>query len=448
MRITLNKIKKLVSGRYYGDTALLHKTIKNISINSTDIKNNDLFLGIKGEKFDGDNFAEIAIKKGALAAIVSKDVKNLENKIIVKNGREALGKIAQYWKAQSKIPLVAITGSNGKTTTKEMIGSIISCYVGSKLKVLMSKGNFNNDIGLPLSLLNIKKTQKFAVVEMGMNHKGEIKYLSEIAKPDVAVITNIGEAHIEFFGSKAGIAKAKSEIFSGLKKNGIAVINREDEFYSVLKTAALRKKVMTFGLTSKSDVYVKKTVQGISQIKTPKGIVEIKVKLKGEHNLKNALAAIAASIALKIPLKAIKRGIESIKSVHGRLELKKGLRGCILIDDTYNANPASMRAAIDVLANQDCEKILIIGDMGELGKKEVEYHKSIGAYIKKNKILEVVGTGKLTKHVIDHCKGNAKWFEDKKALINYIKTKIKKNSCVLVKGSRFMKMEEVVDALT
>jgi UDP-N-acetylmuramyl pentapeptide synthase len=244
------------------------------------------------------------------------------------------------------------------------------------------------------------------------------------------------------------IAKAKSEIFSGLKKNGIAVINREDEFYSVLKTAALRKKVMTFGLTSKSDVYVKKTVQGISQIKTPKGIVEIKVKLKGEHNLKNALAAIAASIALKIPLKAIKRGIESIKSVHGRLELKKGLRGCILIDDTYNANPASMRAAIDVLANQDCEKILIIGDMGELGKKEVEYHKSIGAYIKKNKILEVVGTGKLTKHVIDHCKGNAKWFEDKKALINYIKTKIKKNSCVLVKGSRFMKMEEVVDALT
>jgi UDP-N-acetylmuramoyl-tripeptide--D-alanyl-D-alanine ligase len=312
----------------------------------------------------------------------------------------------------------------------------------------MSKGNFNNDIGLPLSLLNIKKTQKFAVVEMGMNHKGEIKNLSEIAKPDVAVITNIGEAHIEFFGSKAGIAKAKSEIFSGLKKNGIAVINREDEFYSVLKTAALRKKVMTFGLTSKSDVYVKKTVQGISQIKTPKGIVEIKVKLKGEHNLKNALAAIAASIALKIPLKAIKRGIESIKSVHGRLELKKGLRGCILIDDTYNANPASMRAAIDVLANQDCEKILIIGDMGELGKKEVEYHKSIGAYIKKNKILEVVGTGKLTKHVIDHCKGNAKWFEDKKALINYIKTKIKKNSCVLVKGSRFMKMEEVVDALT
>jgi UDP-N-acetylmuramoyl-tripeptide--D-alanyl-D-alanine ligase len=448
MRITLNKIKKLVSGRYYGDTALLDKTIKNISINSNDIKNNDLFLGIKGEKFDGDNFAEIAIKKGALAAIVSKDVKNLENKIIVKNGREALGKIAQYWKAQSKIPLVAITGSNGKTTTKEMIGSIISCYVGSKLKVLMSKGNFNNDIGLPLSLLNIKKTQKFAVVEMGMNHKGEIKYLSEIAKPDVAVITNIGEAHIEFFGSKAGIAKAKSEIFSGLKKNGIAVINREDEFYSALKTAALRKKVMTFGLTSKSDVYVKKTVQGISQIKTPKGIVEIKVKLKGEHNLKNALAAIAASIALKIPLKAIKRGIESIKSVHGRLELKKGLRGCILIDDTYNANPASMRAAIDVLANQDCEKILIIGDMGELGKKEVEYHKSIGAYIKKNKILEVVGTGKLTKHVIDHCKGNAKWFEDKKALINYIKTKIKKNSCVLVKGSRFMKMEEVVDALT
>jgi UDP-N-acetylmuramoyl-tripeptide--D-alanyl-D-alanine ligase len=329
-----------------------------------------------------------------------------------------------------------------------MIGSIISCHVGSKLKVLMSKGNFNNDIGLPLSLLNIKKTQKFAVVEMGMNHKGEIKYLSEIAKPDVAVVTNIGEAHIEFFGSKAGIAKAKSEIFLGLKKNGIAVINREDEFYGLLKTAALRKKVMTFGLTSKSDVYVKKTVRGISQIKTPKGTVEIKVKLKGEHNLKNALAAIAASIALKIPLKAIKRGIESIKSVHGRLELKKGLHGCILIDDTYNANPASMRAAIDVLANQDCEKILIIGDMGELGKKEVEYHKSIAAYIKKNKILDVVGTGKLTKHVIDHCKGNAKWFEDKKALVNYVRTKISKNSCVLIKGSRFMKMEEVVEALT
>ena len=448
MQLTLNQIKKIVGGSYEGDPALLKKRIRDISINSNAINKNDLFIGIKGEKFDGNDFAEGAIKKGAIAALVSKDIKNISNKIIVKNGREALGKIAQYWKAQSKLPLVAITGSNGKTTTKEMLSSILTLHLKSKAKLLMSQGNFNNDIGLPLSLLRAKKTHRYAVVEMGMNHEGEIRYLSELAKPDVAVITNIAEAHIEFFGSKKGIAKAKSEIFEGLKKNGIAIINQDDKFYSLLKKAARNKKIITFGANSKSDVYVKKIIRQVAQIKTPKGQIDIKVKLEGEHNLKNALAAVASAIALKIPLEAIKKGIEAIKPVRGRLEFKKGLWGSIIIDDTYNANPESMRAAIDVLAKQNRNKILIIGDMGELGKKAVQYHKSIGEYIKEKKILDVVGTGKLTKHTIEKCKGNAKWFDDKKVLIQYIKTKMKKNTCVLVKGSRFMKMEEVVEALT
>lgn len=448
MNLTLNQIKKIVSGRYQGDPTLLKKTIKHISIHSKDIYQNDLFIGIKGGKFDGDNFAISAIKKGAVAALISKDIKGIKNKIIVKSGREALGKIAQYWKAQFKLSLVAITGSNGKTTTKEMIGSILSFHLRSKTKLLMSQGNFNNDVGLPFSLLNIKKIHQCAVVEMGMNHKGEIRYLSKIAKPDIAVITNVGEAHIEFFTSKKGIAKAKSEIFEGLKKNGIAIINRDDEFYSFLKSVVQDKKIITFGLNSKSDIYIKKMIKGVSQIQTLKGQIDIRIKLQGEHNLKNVLAAIASAIALKIPLKTIKKGIEAVKPVNGRLEFKKGLYGSLVIDDTYNANPDSMRAAIDVLTNQDREKILIIGDMGELGKKAIQYHMSIGAYIKKNKILDVVGTGKLTKHTIDKCKGNAKWFDNKKALIQYVKTKMKKNSCVLVKGSRFMKMEEVVKALT
>ncbi len=200
MHITLNQIKKIVGGKYQGDAALLKKRIKRISINSHDIQKGDLFIGIKGEKFDGDMFASEALKKGAVAAIVASKQEALKNKILVKTGREALGKIAQYWKAQSKIPLVAITGSNGKTTTKEMVASILSTHLKSKRRLLVSQGNYNNDIGLPLSLLNIKKTQKCAVVEMGMNHKGEISYLSKIARPDVAVITNIAEAHIEFFG--------------------------------------------------------------------------------------------------------------------------------------------------------------------------------------------------------------------------------------------------------
>jgi UDP-N-acetylmuramoyl-tripeptide--D-alanyl-D-alanine ligase len=448
MQITLNQIKKIVGGDYYGDLTLLKKKIKRISINSNDIHKNDLFIGIKGEKFDGDLFASNAIQKGAIAAIVSSEQKELKNKIVVKNGREALGKIAQYWKSQSKIPLLAITGSNGKTTTKEMIASIVSTHLKSKKKLLMSQGNFNNDIGLPLSLLNLEKTQKCAVVEMGMNHKGEISYLSQIARPDVAVITNIAEAHIEFFGSKNGIAKAKSEIFEGLKKNGIAIINRDDEFYSLMKNAARTKKIISFGLDKKADVYLDKTFRCISYIHTPKGQIGIKVKLQGEHNLKNALAAIASSIALKIPLKTIKKGIEAIKPVQGRLEVKKGFNGIVLIDDTYNANPESMRAAIDVLANQDGRKILIIGDMGELGKKAAQYHASIGAYINKKKISDVVGIGQLTKHTINKCKGNAKWFSNKKELIKYVKSKIEKDSCVLIKGSRFMKMEEVVEALT
>jgi len=448
MNLNLNQVKKIVGGTYQGDEALLNKKIKRISINSKDIHKDDLFIGIKGEKFNGDLFASSAIQKGAIATIISTNQKDTKNKIIVKSGREALGKLAQYWKSQSKIPLVAITGSNGKTTTKEMIGSIVSSHLKSKKKLLMSQGNFNNDIGLPLSLLNIKKIQKCAVVEMGMNHKGEISYLSKIAIPDIAVITNIAEAHIEFFGSKKGIAKAKSEIFEGLKKDGTAIINRDDEFYSLMKNAARTKKIISFGLNKKSDVYLKKTAQGISQIHTPKGSVNIKVKLQGEHNLKNVLAAVASTIALKIPLKTIKKGIEAIKPVHGRLEEKKGFNGSMVIDDTYNANPESMRAAIDVLANKDYEKILIIGDMGELGKKAAQYHASIATHINKKKTLHVVGIGKLTKHTIDKCNGNAKWFNNKKELIQYVKSKIRKNSCVLIKGSRFMKMEEVVEALT
>jgi len=307
MNLTLNQVKKIVGGTYHGDAVLLKKRIKRISINSNDICKNDLFIGIKGEKFNGDHFASSAIQKGAIAAIVSTNQKDIKNKIVVRNGREALGKIAQYWKSQSKIPLVAITGSNGKTTTKEMISSIVTSHLKSKKKLLMSQGNFNNDIGLPLSLLNIEKIQKCAVVEMGMNHKGEISYLSKIAKPDIAVITNIAEAHIEFFRSKKGIAKAKSEIFEGLKKDGTAIINRDDEFYTLMKNAAQTKNIISFGLNKKSDIYLKKTTQGISQIHTPKGSIDIKVKLQGEHNLKNALAAIASTIALKIPLKTIKK---------------------------------------------------------------------------------------------------------------------------------------------
>lgn len=448
MHITLNQIKKIVGGKYQGDAALLKKRIKRISINSHDIQKGDLFIGIKGEKFDGDMFASEALKKGAVAAIVASKQEALKNKILVKTGREALGKIAQYWKAQSKIPLVAITGSNGKTTTKEMVASILSTHLKSKRRLLVSQGNYNNDIGLPLSLLNIKKTQKCAVVEMGMNHKGEISYLSKIARPDVAVITNIAEAHIEFFGSKKGIAKAKSEIFEGLKKSGIAIINRDDDFYSLMKNAAQTKNIISFGLDKKADVYVYKTLKDISQIHTPKGQIDISLKLQGEHNLKNALAAIASSLALKIPLKTIKKGIEAIKPVQGRLEVKKGLNGSILIDDTYNANPESMRAAIDVLSNQEGHKILVVGDMGELGKKAAQYHASIGTYINKKKISDIVGTGPLTKHTINKCSGDAKWFSNKKDLIKYVKSKIKKDSSVLVKGSRFMKMEEVVKGLT
>ena len=448
MQITLKQIKKIVGGKYQGDTALLKKRIKRISINSHDIQKGDLFIGIKGKKFDGDMFASDALNKGAVAAIVASKQEALKNKIFVKTGREALGKIAQYCKVQSKIPLVAITGSNGKTTTKEMVASIVSTHLKSKKKLLVSQGNYNNDIGLPLSLLNIKKTQRYAIVEIGMNHKGEISYLSKIARPDIAVITNIAEAHIEFFGSKKGIAKAKSEIFEGLKKGGIAIINRDDEFYSLMKKVAQTKNIISFGLDKKADVYRYKTLKDISHIHTPKGQFDISLKLQGEHNLKNALAAIASSLALKIPLKTIKKGIEAFMPVQGRLEVKKGLNGAMLFDDTYNANPESMRAAIDVLSNQEGHKILVIGDMGELGKKAVQYHASIGAYINKKKISDVIGIGPLTKHTIDKCSGNTKWFSNKKELIKYVKSKIKKDSSVLVKGSRFMKMEEVIKGLT
>lgn len=443
----LSTIAKTVNGILLGEDV----EVQSVGTDSRAIVNGQLFVAIKGDTFDGNAYAVDAIKQGAAAALVSDAQTVASPAVLVDDTRLALGQLAQYWRNQFALPLVAITGSNGKTTTKEMLTAILGVVAKDAQKVHATVGNLNNDIGLPLTLLKLRKQHAYAVIEMGMNHLGEIDYLTRIAQPTVALINNAGTAHIGELGSRDNIAKAKGEIFNGLSANGVAVLNADDAFFAYWQSLNTGKKIVTFGLNNVADVTaVFEEVDGLShvQLTTPTGMVSFNLNILGKHNISNALAASAAAVALGLSNQDIADGLQNMQAVHSRLQRKLGLNDALLIDDTYNANPDSMKAAIDVLTAMNTHRVFVMGDMGELGAEAAEMHAQIGLYAKQKGIARLLAFGELSANAANSFGDGAQHYLVLDDVIAQAKNLMQKNVTVLVKGSRFMKMERVVNALT
>jgi UDP-N-acetylmuramoyl-tripeptide--D-alanyl-D-alanine ligase len=440
----LSEIAKVLDGPMLGNDVL----VQSVGSDSRNIVKNQLFIGIKGENFDGNSYALEAIQQGAAAVLVSDENTKARPAVVVQNTLSSLGLLAKYWRSQFNIPLVAVTGSNGKTTVKEMIATILNAP-GSR-SILATQGNLNNDIGMPMTLLKIRPEHTEAVIEMGMSHLGEIDYLTRIAQPTVAVITNAGTAHIGEVGSRENIAKAKGEIFAGLADDGIAIINADDDFADYWKSLNKNKKIITFGLEKAADISADyKIIGNLTKIKlkTPSGEIEFKLSVLGAHNIHNALAASAIAVALGISNEDIAKGLAVFGAVKGRLNWLQGNKGGVVIDDTYNANPDSMKAAIDVLANQKTFQIFVMGDMGELGADAAKMHGEVGAYAKQKGVHTLLAIGENSVFAVQAFGKNATHYASVQALLDAATRLIKNDTTVLVKGSRFMQMERVVNAL-
>ena len=443
----LAEIAQMVGGDLQGDD----RQISSVSTDSRTVQNDQLFIAINGENFDAHNFVA-SIENKAAAALVHKKIECDLAQIIVEDTLKSLGVFAAACRQQFSKPVIGLTGSNGKTTVKEMLAAILAC----KGEVMATFGNLNNDIGLPLTLLRLREHDDYAVIEMGANHFGEIDYLSNITQPDVAILNNAGAAHLEGFGDVKGVSRAKAEIFNGLSDDGIAVINADDQYADYWLSCNENRKTITFGFSDQADVKGELSNAGLLiQIADEKQVV--KLALLGRHNAMNALAASAAAMAIGMDLTIIKQGLESLQAVKGRLALIEGINGSQIIDDTYNANPDSARAAIDVLAEKsDSKRILVLGDMAELGDNAVQLHQDIGAYAKSQGIDALYCLGEYSKAASESFADKGFHFDAIESLLEALQHIIKQQEqlgdkqavTVLVKGSRSMQMERVVEALS
>ncbi len=448
MRYRLSEIATIVQGRLCGDDV----EITSISIDTRSLQAGGLYIAIKGEHFDGHDFVTQAEQVGAKAVLVERSVKNVcVPQVIVQNSRQALAEIAGNWRRQLTVKVAGVTGSNGKTTVKEMIAAILA--VGDE--VLFTQGNLNNDIGVPLTLLRLEQRHRYAVVEMGANHRGEIAYSSRYARPDVVVITNVGAAHIEGFGDLRGVAHAKGELIESLSQNGVAVLNKDDDFYGFWQELAGDRQIVSFAMDINADVRAENTNMKILEYEfvtqfelcTATEALPIHMKLAGEHNVKNALAAAAVCQQFGVNLWQIKQGLERMKPVKGRLQPLRGRYGNIIVDDSYNANPTSLKAALEVLKQCAGESWLVLGAFGELGQESQRLHKEMGELIKTMNIRRLFAIGADAEFAASSFGQGAVLFNSQEQLINTLKSELKGNETILIKGSRAQKMEHVVTAL-
>jgi len=440
LQMKAKQIAELLAVDYIGEDV----DIRGISTDTRRIADGQLFVALKGPNFDGHDFVKQAAETGAAACLVERPVEGL-NCIVVNDTRLALGELAAQWRQRLNVRVIGITGSNGKTTVKEMLAGILS-GLG---EVLATRGNLNNDIGMPLTLLELDEQHSYAVIEMGANHPGEIGYLTRIAQPDVALITNAGMAHLEGFGSVEGVAHAKGEIYQGLGDDGIAIVNNEDAYADYWKQLNQQRRIISFGTGSGSDVRADLKIEKDGQsmaIVTPAGNINVTLKLLGKHNAMNALAAIAAAVAVNVPLTAIKAGLESLSPVSGRLQLKGGIKGSRIIDDTYNANPTSLYAALDVLREFPGQHYLALGDMGELGGKAESLHSDAGREARESGVRRLYTLGSLARHAGAAFGDSAFSFSNHDEMIEQISSDLTSDVTLLVKGSRRMQMEKIVAA--
>jgi UDP-N-acetylmuramoyl-tripeptide--D-alanyl-D-alanine ligase len=418
-----------------------------ISTDTRTIQTNNLYVAIRGEQFDGHTFIEKASQQGAIAALVDHPMDCPIPQLIAKDTIEALGKITALWRNQFSLPIIGVTGSNGKTTLKNMLANILlaACKQDPQ-KILATEGNLNNHIGLPLMLARLSAQHQFAVLEMGMNHFNEIAYLTQLAKPSVAVITNAAECHLEGVGDVAGVARAKGEIFLGLTPGGTAVLNADDAHFNYWKELTTKYHLLSFGLENKADVTATLNSNHII-VHTPSGQEKITLTLLGIHNIMNALAATASALALNIDLATIKQGLENTHPTAGRLQEYRLANGVKIIDDTYNANPFSTKAAIHTLASMPGTKILILGDMKELGNNAEEFHTRTGQVAHQAGIQHLFTYGNMSKRIAEGFGKNAEHFTDREELLNAVQPFLQKDVTVLIKGSRAMEMEYFVKRL-
>ena len=428
---------------------LLEHEIKNISIDTRTLQVGDVYVAIQGETQDGHDYVQAAKEKGALAAIVSRRMQCDIPQIIVKDTTIALGDVARYWRKQFSIPIIAITGSVGKTTTRNMIAKILEVAFG-KEQVLMPEKNFNNQWGLPLVLCRLNVQHKIAVLEMGMNHLEEIRYLMKIAQPTIGVITNAGANHIGFLGSLENIAKAKGEMFEELLPSGYAVLNADDRFFSYWRSLLTTKKNALFGLHS-GDVFAKNIQDHQFILVTPVGEIEIQRVLLGKHNILNALAAAATVLSAGVSdLQLIKRGLEAVQPERGRLELMVTPEGVTILNDTYNGGETSTLAALQVLAEYTClgKKIVVIGDMSELEEFSISMHETMGEHVIRFSPDIFIAFGPLMKHAYDvYPNKNKQHFLTHDEVVNYLRSTLNTGDVVLLKGARVMTMENIFHKL-
>ena len=442
--------------------------ISRVGTDSRQIELGELFIALAGDRFDAHDFLSDVAKAGAVAALVSNLDKCPVNlpAVCVPNTRIALAELAKAWRLQHLIPLALVTGSNGKTTVKEMIASIFKAAVGDA-NTLVTKGNLNNDIGLPLTLLKLRSSDRLAVVELGMNHPGETAQLAATAQANIALINNAQREHQEFMTTVAAVAEEHSDAIRALPKDGVAVYPADSEFADVWREAAAERKVIDFVLAStqtemQASVTGRLLSNGHVQVQAEQGSIEIYLKTLGSHNVRNALAASAVALAAGVSLEKIKQGLESFSPVNGRMQAKKLDPNHTLIDDSYNANPDSVRAAIDALKQSGNLSWLVLGDMGEVGDQGPEFHREVGAYAAEQGITKLFALGAqcelAVQGFVDAKKNgdsvSAIHFSDMDSLISQVRDAFYAQSSgsnqhlnILVKGSRFMRMERVVQAL-
>ena len=431
-----------LGGRASGADALF----TGVSTDSRSIKEGDLFVALRGERFDGHDFLEAVAAAGAAAAMVDGKHRGAVPMpaLVVGDTRRSLGDLARYWRARFAPALVAVTGSNGKTTVKEMLAAIFIKHAG-ETAVLATRGNLNNEIGLPLTLLGLRHAHRWCAIELGMNHKGEIAYLAGIARPTVALVNNAQREHLEFMRSVEEVAAENASVYDALGDDGVAVINADDPHAALFRSRAGKRRTVDFGLGGGAVTgrYRLERLSSEIRLQTPAGAADATLAIPGLHNVRNALAAAACAFAVGIEVKTIAQGLSAFRPYTGRLQVKKAASGATVIDDSYNANPDSVRAAIDVLASCPSPTALVLGDMGEVGEHGVEFHREVGAYARTQGVSQLLALGDATRHAVEAFGAGAQRFDTVDELVSNLKS-----NTVLVKGSRFMKMERVVAALT
>lgn len=410
----------------------------------------DLFVALKGERFDGHDHVAQAAARGAAGALVSRAVAIDLPQVIVQDTLQGLQDYAASWRAGLDLPLIGVTGSNGKTTTKQLLSAVVA----ARGPVLATQGNLNNHIGVPLTLLGLRAEHCTAVIEMGANHPGEIARLSEIARPAIGVVTQAGDAHLEGFGSRDGVAKAKGELFASLGAEGVAVINNDDAYAPLWKTMAGRAAQITFSLTERADVSALNLQPASAgsatrfELRVPEGRAPVTLPLPGLHNVSNALAAAASAVALGMELQDIAAGLTRVQPVGGRLAATVTPQGARVLDDSYNANPTSLRAGVEVLASFGGRRVLVIGDMGELGVNAERQHFEAGVAARARGIDALYALGRLSRATAEGFGPGARHFEAIEDLVAALKPQLDAHTTLLVKGSRSSRMERVTAALT